>query len=173
MTSLPARPRSLRPETVEIDPGRFRYSLWENVSIGVWQNQATASAAERIHELSLRNAKRFPHGYSNVVFIMAGAPAPTPEGSKILARFYEQGATSIACIGIVLQGEGFWASGMRSMVLNMRMDKRSGMPIRVVDDIDSLLGWLPVEHARKTGVELDPDLLRRALTDARDRGTEA
>lgn len=172
MPSISSRQPGPSAECVEVEPGRFRYSMWKNLSIGVWQDQANRDAAERVVAMSQRNAAQFPHGHSGVVFIMTGAPAPTPEAAEILGSLYKPGSTALRCIGLVLEGEGFWASAMRSTVLNMRLSHRSKMSVRVMEDVDAVAAWLPTEHVRLTGVELDPKTLRTVLLETRAIGTK-
>ena len=160
------------PLVAEVDPGRFRYSMWGNLSIGIWQDQATREAAERILALSRRNTERFPHGHSSLIFILKGAPAPTEEANAVFEEMYRpQNHLGLGCLGLVLEGEGFWASAMRSTALGMRMRSGSDMAVRAGDSVEELLPWFVAEHFQRTGVEFSTPRLHRILLSVRQHGT--
>jgi hypothetical protein len=158
-------------ELLELDLDRFRYSGYRNVSIGVWTQQATLEAAQRITRLSQRMIKLHPGGHSNVVFILDGAPAPTPEAQQEFAGLYDERNSRLACMAIIVEGGGFWASRMRSMITGMRLASPGSIKLRVHENIDELLAWFPAEHAERTGVALDPIAFREVLQLCHDNGT--
>jgi hypothetical protein len=160
--------RAIEPASLfDVDPGRFRYSTWRNFSIGVWANQATQEAAERVLRLSRLMATQHPTGHSSVVFVLDGAPAPTPEANEIFAKVYDDKVSDLSCIAIVIEGGGFWASGIRSTITGIRLSTPGSVMIRVVDKIDQVLDWLPAEHLQRTGVNVTPAELKAALTATR------
>jgi hypothetical protein len=158
---------------LDVDPGRFRYSIWSNVSLSVWADQATLAAAQRVLAISKRIVKDYPEGHSSVVFILAGAPAPTPEAAAIFGKLYDPANSQIACMGVVLEGDGFWASVMRSTFTRLRMAAPGSLKLRVFESIDQLADWLPDEHAERTGVQLDRTQLRATLHAVRASATNA
>src|SRR5262249_50350085 len=106
--------RAIEPASLlDLDPGRFRYSAWRNFTIGVWAGQATQEAAERILRVSKLMASQHDTGHSSVVFVLDGAPAPTPEANEIFAKVYDDKVSDLSCMAIVIEGGGFWASRIR------------------------------------------------------------
>lgn len=144
-------------------PGVFAYDLWKNVSIGVYVGQATPAAARELLAMSSLQARTFPEGRSSVVFVLNQLPAPLPEARADLDRVYESGG--LACTAIVLEGAGFWASAIRSMISNMV--RGQAVSVRAHTNVDELLDWLPDEHEKRTKVAFPPDDLKRALLYAR------
>ena len=146
-------PQEPHAATIGLDPGRFRFSIWQNVSITLWTAQATLEAAERVLRLSRQLNRDFPTGRSQVMIVTAGTAAPEGRASELLTEIYDPSVSRIVCIAAVLEGSGFWASGIRSRMTNMRMAAGNAMVTRVHESLDDVATWLPGEHAQRTGVE--------------------
>jgi hypothetical protein len=162
---------SLRPSRatlLDIDEGRFRYSVWSNISVGVWADQATLEAAQRVIRVSKWMAERFPGGHSNIVFVLDGAPAPTAEANQVFAKVYDDKFSDLACMGIIIEGTGFWASGMRSLITSQRLHTPGKVRVRVSETVDDLLEWFMPEHTARTGEKLAAQDVRSALLGLRE-----
>jgi hypothetical protein len=164
-------PQAAHAVTIGLDPGRFRFSVWRNVSITLWTAQATLEAAERVLRLSRQLNREFPEGRSQVMIVSAGTAAPEGRASELLTEIYDPNVSRIVCIAAVLEGSGFWASGIRSRMTNMRIAAGNAMVLRVHETIDDVATWLPGEHLQRTGVKLSADELKTVLTSARALGT--
>jgi hypothetical protein len=165
LDSIP--PRKLEATLFDIEPDRFRYSIWRNVSIGVWAGQANLDAATRVVKLGQHMRQQHPYGHSSVVFVLPGAPAPTADAQAEFARLLDP-RNDLSCTAIVVEGEGFWASGIRSAITRMRIaEPGSTVKLRVHETIDEALEWLPAAHRASTGIELSRSQLKRVLTLAR------
>jgi hypothetical protein len=151
-----------------MEVGRFRYSYWRNLTIGVWAGQATLSAMQRVGRVSQLMVKSFPQGHSNVAFVLDGTPAPTPEAQAILTHVFDTRNSDLACTAVVVEGTGFWASSMHSAITGMRLAASGSMRLRLHSTIDEVVKWLPAAHKVRTGIELDPEHLTRILQTARD-----
>lgn len=156
-----------RPIELVTQPGVCAYDGWMNVSIGVWVGQATLPVIRRVLRMSSEQVQRFPEGRSSVIFILDQLQAPTPEAQEEMKKFY--GTEGFACFAIVVEGTGFWASGMRSMANNnAQRTASSGVVQRVSTTIDEVVSWLPALHLARTGVTLPLDEFRRNLLAARE-----
>lgn len=127
---------------------------------------------QRILQVGRSLTRSFPQGRSQVMFIAAGAPAPDPETSELLSVIYDPQRSGITCIAAVLEGAGFWASGIRSRITSMRISAGSKMVMRTFDALDEVATWLPEEHAKRTGILIEPDALRSVMRDVRALGTK-
>jgi hypothetical protein len=161
------------PVLLDVDPGRFRYSLWRNVSCVVWAGQATLETAQRVRTLSSRIVAQCPGAHSNVVFVLDGTPAPTPEAGAIFAQLFDPRISHMACMAIVLEGAGFWASIIRSTMTSLRLTAKAGPVVGVHDSIDQAVTWLAPLHHERTGVEIEPEELLGAMRSLRLRGASA
>jgi hypothetical protein len=161
--------RALEPASLlDIDPGRFRYSAWRNISIGVWADQATAEAAQRVLRVSHLMAGRYAKGHSSIVFVLDGTPAPTPEANEVFAKVYDDKISDLACMAIVIEGGGFWASRIRSTITSLRMSTPGAMMVRVADNVEHVLDWLPAEHTFRTGINVTASELKAVLSATRE-----
>ena len=158
---------------LDADPGRFQYSIWGNVTVSVWTDQADLVAAQRVVAISRRVVQEHPEGHSTVLFVLTGVPAPTPEAAATFAKLYDPANSKIACLGVVLEGDGFWASVMRSTFTRLQVAGGGAMTLRVFENVEQLVTWLPREHALRTGVHLDPAQLTGALHAIRASATDS
>jgi len=160
-----------RALTRDLDPGRFRFSLWRNVSMTTWTAQATLEAGHRILRLSRQLNLELPQGRSLIMFVCAGAPVPEQAASELLTEVYNRKLSGIVCIATVLEGSGFWASAILSKITSMRIAGGNDMAVRTQETIDEVVKWLPREHEQRTGVKLDPDELKAVMISVRALGT--
>jgi hypothetical protein len=159
-----AQPSPLELEVLRLEPGIFAYCGWRNFSIGVWVGQATLPAVNGMLRMSEDLEQRFPHGRSSVIFVADKVPAPTPEAREAFARVY---TPKLSCTAMVLEGDGFWASGIRSMSANVHRSADTPALLRVHNDIEQVVAWLPQQHLAHTGVNVSAEELARVLRSAR------
>jgi hypothetical protein len=156
---------------VLVAPGVFHYNAWKNVSIGVWVGQATLKAVESIFPFGKNMMALYPDGHSSVVFILDKLPAPAPDARELLEQLFSS-RSALACAAVILEGSGFWASGLRSMIANTHRVATGRVKLRVGTSIDEVLEWFPEEHARLTGIDLDRAELRSELMYSREHGAK-
>jgi hypothetical protein len=162
-----AQPGAMALEVLLVEPQIVAYCGWRNFSIGVWVGQATLAAVESLLSMSEELERRFPNGRSSVIFVTDKVPAPTPEAREAFGKVY---TPKLSCTAMVLEGDGFWASGLRSMGANVHRSAETTALFRVYNDIDQVLAWLPPQHAAHTSVSVSAeqlgDVLRRARVEA-------
>lgn len=155
-----------RHSVLHVEPGIYQYHAWQNVNVGVWVGQATYEATLKLIDVGKEMRRRYPAGHSSIVFILDKLAAPTPEARELLARFFSDG-TSLMCNAVVLEGEGFWASGLRAMISNTHRGAAGSVQLRVGTSIDEILSWFPEAHAKCTGIALKSAELRPVLHEIR------
>lgn len=175
---LPTRHSSARPQhsydgdtaprELLVAPGVYAYYGWKNISIGIWVGQAVKSAVAALIEMGLEQAPHFPEGRSSIVFVLDQLPAPTPEAQEVMARLYAAGG--LVSTAVILEGTGFWASGIRSMTTNVRRAAATEMHLGINTSIDEVMGWFPAIHLERTGVMVRGQELARVLTELRTQG---
>lgn len=163
---LPAGVSVLRTE-----PQIFCYSTFRNLTIAVWVGQATVSAVRSMGEISQRMVREHPEGHSSVVFILDKLPPPQPEARELLNRAFHA-RNDLACVAVVIEGTGFWASGMRSMIGNAHRAVATATAMHLNTTCEEVAEWLPPQHERRTGVALDPKELVQVLRSVRAHGAE-
>jgi len=165
-------PQSKRSDVLRIEPRIYHCSAYQNVSVGIWVGQATLPAVQGLVEVGKEMNRRFPEGHSSITFVLDQLPGPTPEARELLTKIF-QGASALSCAATIVEGTGFWSSGLRSMISNTHRAASGPVRLRVSTTIDEVLAWLPKEHEACTGVALDPEQLRKVLLERRASGAAA
>jgi hypothetical protein len=153
-------------ETLTFERDRCVFLAHRNITIGVWTGQADVAAAQAVERAARIMAARHRAGRSYVGFILDGLPAPTPEATEILTRLMGQ-RDSLACIAYVIEGTGFWASGLRGMIANVYRNSGTAGTLKVGTSVDDVVGWLSKRHREATGVDVPEAELRDVLLRAR------
>jgi hypothetical protein len=159
-------------ETLATVQGRCHFSLYRNIAIGVWVAQADKAGAEAALNVAKTMAERCPDGHSSVAFLLDGLPGPDPEAMPLLTKLWAK-RPNLACSAMILEGSGFWASGLRSMVNNSRREGGGEVPLKIGTTVAEVVDWFSTLHAQKTGVAIPVDELADALTFARQLGERA
>ena len=169
---VPAAPASTTGViTLRVEPRIYYYSAWQNLTLAVWVGQATGASVRSLAGISREMLRRHPEGHSSVVFILDKIPAPAPDAREVLDKVFHS-RNDLACVSVVVDGSGFWASGMRSMMGNAHRAAAGATStmLRLNTSIDEVVDWMPAEHARRTGVELEREAFTRALRQVREQG---
>lgn len=169
MSNEPTSLLTLPTRTMRVELGHFALSAYRNISIAVWVGQATRPAVEALIETQKKLIALHPNGHSAVSFILDGLPAPTPDAQAIVTRVFEA-RSQIACLAIILEGSGFWASGLRSMLNNAHRQAGGPVALKVATSLEGIVTWFSEEHKKGTGVELLPMPLLSVLANARQEG---
>jgi hypothetical protein len=144
------------------EPGGFLFASYHNVVVAIWTGSATLSAVERLTKAAAPVRASTGRG-SSVHLIFDSAGLPTEEARAGFVKLSEKSAESIACLGIVVAGTGFWASALRSAMTGIHQQRTGSFDYRLLGSIDELVEWLPAAHDRGTGVALEPKSLRAAI----------
>ena len=145
------------------EPGLFVFGAWENVLIAVWASQIDGACVERFTKAVDTMAARRPGLRSNVHVVTEGTALPTPEARAGLVASMKRHSGSLASVGVVFRGSGFWAGALRAAVTGMRFLSPRSFDFQLFGAVDEVVRWLPVEHQKVTGVHLDAAGLRSAL----------
>jgi hypothetical protein len=73
----------------------------------------------------------------------------------------------LACIAYVVEGSGFWASGLRSMIANIYRESGAAARLKIDASVDAIAEWLSLRHKEVTGVAISEAELRSVLLRAR------
>lgn len=154
-------------DVLDREPGVFAFSAWQNVTIFVWQDGATIEAVRRLAEVTEPVYATYPEGVSNVHVIDARVPLPDNAVRDELTALMRTRAEQRGCIGVVLDGGGFWASALRSLITGMRVLTPRSFELRIMSSSEEIARWLPSPHFKKTGRHIDSESLRGAIEETR------
>ena len=148
---------------LDTEPGAFIFGSWKNVFVGVWESQATMPAVERMVRATNVVNDLYPNGRSTIHIVANGADLPTAEVRTHFVNALKKNAGQLACVAVVVGGTGFWTSALRSFVTGLRWLAPRSFDFRMSTTIEEVAQWLPAEHGKRTGVDLDPRRLAQVL----------
>ena len=153
-------------QLIDEDPdGNYRFYKWQHVHVIVWIGQASRDSARRLGRMTPKPAPGTRR--SDLHIVTTNIPLPSGDARSVFVELMREMQAEVACVGVVIEGGGFWSSAMRSAVIGVGMMAPKILPFRALASLDDLAAWLPGEHQRRTGVAIDPIGLRRILTEAR------
>jgi hypothetical protein len=149
-------------------PHAYRFLRFRNVAINVWLGQPTAEAVAQLARLTDESARRNPRErISSIHLLDPRVGLPTADARSALTQLATRHRDHLACVGVVLSGDGFWASALRSALTGVILLVPSALPTRYVANVAELAEWLPEEHQKHSGVAVDRAELLACLHEAR------
>jgi hypothetical protein len=162
-TEAARRLRFDEPVVLDSEPGAFMFGSWRNVFIGIWESQATMAAVDRMVKATDAMSELHPTGRSTIHIVVHGAGLPSAEVRTHFVDVLKKNADQIACVAVVVGGTGFWTSALRSFVTGLRWLAPRTFHFRMFTTIEELSRWLPDEHNKRTGIEVDPRQLVKVV----------
>jgi hypothetical protein len=153
------------PETYDVEPGKFYLGHWHGISITIWADQADAEFVRRAVAMGKHWATHYPARRTSVCFVLRGVATPTPEARAAFEAMHS-GRTGIVCVGVVVEGDGFWASALRATVTSINL-AGNGVAVRTEPSIEALAPWVAREHALRVGETFSDQEILQILTTAR------
>jgi hypothetical protein len=153
-------------EQVEIlayQPGHYVFALWHNITIIYWMQQANGLAVTRLQAVTAEVVQAYPEGFSNIHLVREGAGVPDADARHGFNVMMERYPNALACVAIVLMGAGFWASALQSVITGLLMVAPRSFLLRFAGRPLDVITWLPREHAKRTGEEVDALGLSHAI----------
>jgi hypothetical protein len=148
---------------LDAEPGHFLFGSWKNVFVAVWESQATMRAIDHLFIACHALGSGASQLRSEVHLIAEGARLPEPEVRDYYVELIKAREAQIACVAVVIGGTGFWASALRSFVTGLHWLSPRSFDFRLLGSVEQAADWLPAEHWKRTGVEVDPRRLQRVL----------
>jgi len=155
-------------ELVSESPGVNQIWLWRNVVVVTWKGKATAEVARKLGPLSREILPRTRAPKLSYIHVVPNnLVMPDADTRDVLLELSREHVHETACVAAIIEGGGFWASAIRGFITGIRVLAPRELNLRMHKVVAELLPWFPEEHARLTGVELDPEELLRQVEHAR------
>jgi len=145
----------------------FAILSWQNVLIVVWTTASTVALVEQLSRQSVQFHKSHPGGVSVIHIIAKGPPLPEPEVRERFSELLGKNPKTLACVGVLLEGRGFWASAIRSFLVGLRVVSPRSVQMQAFSTAAEVATWIVEPHAARTRVHLSPADLERVLVRAR------
>jgi hypothetical protein len=135
---------------------------WNGVSIVTWGTQATTALLAELEKMSEQLLAQKPR-VSTVQMVVDGTPLPAADARAALGALTQRYAQHMVCAATLLQGSGFWASAIRSLITSMQMIERWRFETKTFADVKDVADWVAPLQAEETGDPIDPRELERVL----------
>lgn len=156
------------PVSQVLDRGSgYVFAAHRNVVIAHWTAQGTGPLIAALGQTLATFVARHPEGISSIHVIAEGLPLANAEARDALSVLMKVHGGAIAAVGTVLDGTGFWASATRGLIMSLQLMAPSSVAMRTGASDAEVAAWIVKPHARRTGVELEPEALALALTKVR------
>ena len=156
------------------EPADYALFRFQSIAINVWRSQPNERGVKVLTDLTQESLSVCPKGISSIHCIESGAGVPTSEARRGLRDIATRYESHIACVGVILYGEGFWASAIRSAVAGILLvGPKPAFPLRMYASAQELTAWLPELHQQRTGIAVDASLLLEMIERARSYERQA
>jgi hypothetical protein len=161
------------PQLLDEQPDRFAFFGWKNITIVTWSSTPDAEAIKRLASVGERRIREHPESLTDVHLVLGKISFPDAATREVLVAESRKAAPHLGTVGVVIGGEGFWASAIRGFVTSVHMLVPGHFQLRLFGRVDELVEWLPAVHESRTGVRVSAAQLRGALdhVHAHVRGT--
>lgn len=139
---------------------------WQRIFAVVWRQRTTLEGAENLRRECSKFAARHAGGIGLLTIVAAEAPMPPSPVRHAVAEFLAEGGAYIKCSSVLMEGTGFRAAAVRSVVTGLTMLARQTYPHRVcsVPDAVTLLSQTLSATGRPA---IDPAALHHAIDELR------
>jgi hypothetical protein len=159
-------PRSSTLALLASERAAYAFYRWENVAINLWASQPNAPAVQTLAKLTERSAQECPNGIASIHWIAQGAGLPTPEARAQLAEIAKRHDKHLLCVGILLRGDGFWASAVRSALTGIVLLAPRAYQMRFYAELTPLSRFVSEQVQQRTGEAHDASRLLATLEQA-------
>jgi len=155
------------PATFSISYAEDGYVLGyhRNLVIAVWGKKASSPVVAELGRVSDEVAKRYAR-ISGIHLIVNRAGVPDPQVRQEFATMTDEYASRLACLAIMVDGKGFWASAMRSFLTGLHFLRPSTYRTRICATPQEAAQWVPIPHNTGTSVCVTPHQLTGVLDQA-------
>jgi hypothetical protein len=136
---------------------------WDRCVGVVWKRETTAEGVEVLQETYREQATRYPSGVYLLTIIEKGAPMPSTEQREEVAVFLRSGSGRTRMSAVVIEGTGFRAAAVRSVVTGLAMLVRLPYPHEIFGTLEQAAKWLGTTPYN----DVDPDYMVLAVQHAR------
>lgn len=158
-------PAGLEPFTLEAHVAR-RYAAGSirNAIVFSWLDDATVETIQFLEQLCEKQSAARTRCISALHIIHPGVGLPSADVRTALVGAMKRYSNVLGCMGVVLQGAGFWASAMQSALIGIRMLAPVGLSqLRVGASLDEIVPWLVIGHEQRTDERLSESSLLAAV----------
>lgn len=161
---MPSAPADLK--ILDVQPGAFVFASWHGVNIVVWHGTATMQIVQRFEQAIIERSRLHPL-MSSVHIVTGEAKPPEPEVRDAIVAINDRYANTAACGAVVIERKGVAGIALRSAITGLIILAPKQYRIKVFETLEPCAPWVVDQHLKRTGVELDVNVLTDALLHVR------
>ena len=140
----------------------YALASWNEIVAVVWRHETTVEAVRQLDEAVAELARSHPKGIGMLTVVAEGAPLPPSAARKAIADLLTASTAFIRCSVVIMEGTGFRAAAVRSVVTGLTMLAKHDFPHQICD-VEGAVRMYTDVLPRATGRALDPNAVRAAI----------
>ncbi|WP_437624860.1 hypothetical protein [Sorangium sp. So ce1151] len=138
----------------------------DRLHIAVWRGSGVDESHMFYREMKAGIA-RFGSGVGHLAVIEPGTPLPPPEARKVIARVFNEHPGAVSAVSVASEGQGFFASAVRSVATGLMMLTRTPVPFRLSGSVVDSAAFLSKHIVSPDGAPHDGRLYVHAVLEMR------
>lgn len=135
----------------------------------VWLAPADETDATQLGKFAEFLHAKYPTAISTIHLLRHGTGLPSSGAREQLSVTLKTYGDWFGEVGIVMEGMGFWAGAIRSMLTGLRIAAGGRGRLRLVGSVQEIAEWMVPVHAARTGVNLSRSRIVTALEELVER----
>jgi len=144
----------------------YALACWNEIAAVVWRHETTVDAVRCLQSAVADLSQAHPKGIGMLTVVAERAPLPSSAARKALADLLSESSAFIRCSAVIMEGSGFRAAAVRSVVTGLTMMSKHNFPHRICD-VEGAAQLYAQVLSGVTGRSLDADTLRTAINELR------
>ncbi|MGK4001383.1 hypothetical protein WMF31_02075 [Sorangium sp. So ce1036] len=128
----------------------------DRLQIAVWRENDIYTARVFYREMKA-GISRFGSGLGHLAVIEPNTPLPPPEVRKIIIRVFEEHPTAVGAVSVAFEGQGFFASAVRSVATGIMMLANSRAAFRPCGNVADSANFVS-RHLAASGAPINPGI---------------
>jgi len=153
--------------TVDAKTHDYAVAWWNELVAVVWRHETTLQGVRDLKSAVSALARRHPNGIAMLTIVSESAPMPSSAARKAIAELLSESSAIIRCSAVVMEGAGFRAAAVRSVVTGLTMLARHEFPHSICD-VEAAAKMYSEVLPSFTGFALPPSTVRAAINELRD-----
>ncbi|MFO0694062.1 MAG: hypothetical protein U0230_10940 [Polyangiales bacterium] len=120
----------------------YHYAAWQNAYVLTWTKPASKESLDAAVSGKRDVLARFPKGVAVINLVRPDVDVPSAEVREYAKAKQVEDSVGVLCHSTVIDGSGFWASGMRAILAGLYMVQREAFPRKVFSTSSEAIDWM-------------------------------
>ncbi|WP_437521435.1 serine/threonine-protein kinase [Sorangium sp. So ce726] len=152
----------LEPWQLIVKQPDYVLASWRQIFCIIWRQETTDDGVRRIGDSCTEFAKQHPRGIGLLTIIESRASLPPGHVRDALSAFLADASAFTRCSAVVVEGTGFRAAAVRSVVTGLSLVARQRYPHKVCDLREAELMFAEILPTA-TGIDVSDDMFTASL----------